>query len=77
MIISINSASAGWGNYVLNGTKEKPRDKNLIEVIEGDIELGDKLSQNNKYEDSYYTIVLSSDGSSDKEQMKLVYEDFS
>ena len=61
MIINITSGSSGWGNYVLYGTKDKPRDSDKVQLIEGDIALGDRLSESNNYEESYYKIVLSFD----------------
>ena len=59
---NINSGSSGWGNYVLYGTKDKPRDNSKVELLDGDISLGDYYSKNNKYEDSYYTVVLGFKG---------------
>ena len=50
MTINISSGSSGWGNYVLYGTKDKPRDSELVEFLEGDVALGDKLCEANKYE---------------------------
>jgi len=76
MTIHITSGSSGWGNYVLYGTKEKPRDNDKVELIEGDIALGDRLSQSNNYEESYYKIVLSFDKKVDRETALAVYEDF-
>lgn len=76
MTIHITSGSSGWGNYVLYGTKEKPRDNDKVELIEGDIALGDRLSQSNNYEESCYKIVLSFDRKVEKETALAVYEDF-
>lgn len=76
MTVHITSGSSGWGNYVLYGTKEKPRDSEKVELIEGDIELGDRLCESNNYEESYYKIVLSFDRKVDRETALAVYEDF-
>ncbi len=76
MTINITSGSSGWGNYVLYGTKDKPRESDKVEFIEGDIALGDRLSQSNNYEESYYKIVLSFDKKVDRETALNVYEDF-
>lgn len=76
MIININSGSSGWGNYVLYGTKEKPRDNSKVELLDGDISLGDYYSKNNKYEDSYYTVVLGFKGKPSKEVIEGAYNDF-
>lgn len=76
MTVHITSGKSGWGNYVLYGTKEKPRDSDLVELIEGDIELGDRLSESNNYEEGYYKIVLSFEKKLTKEEALEVYEDF-
>jgi hypothetical protein len=76
MKINVEGAKSGWRQYVIEGTKEKPRNKNLIEVIDGDIELGDQLCKNNKYEESYYRIVLAFKGKPNDEIMLSAYEDF-
>lgn len=76
MTINITSGKSGWGNYVLYGTKEVPRDTSKVEFLEGDIALGDRLSQSNNYEKSYYKIVLAFEGKPSDEVMKSAYEDF-
>lgn len=76
MTINITSGSSGWGNYVLYGTKDKPRDSEKVQFLEGDIALGDRLSQSNKYEESYYKIVLAFEGKPDDEVIRGAYEDF-
>lgn len=76
MTVHITSGSSGWGNYVLYGTKEKPRDTDKVQLLEGDIALGDRLSQSNNYEESYYKIVLAFEGKPDDEVIKSAYEDF-
>ena len=76
MTINITSGSSGWGNYVLYGTKDKPRDSDKVQFLEGDIALGDRLSQSNKYEESYYKIVLAFEGKPSDEVINSAYEDF-
>jgi hypothetical protein len=76
MTINITIGSSGWGNYVLYGTKEVPRDTSKVELLEGDIALGDRLSQSNNYEESYYKIVLAFEGKPSDEVLKSAYEDF-
>lgn len=76
MTINITSGSSGWGNYVLYGTKEKPRDTEKVQFLEGDIALGDRLSQSNNYQESYYKIVLAFEGKPSDEVIKGAYEDF-
>ncbi len=72
MIIEINSRREGWGDYVINGTKDNPRDKSKIELLDGDISLGDELSKNS----GYYTIVLGFKGKPSDEVIKMAYNDF-
>ena len=76
MTINIESGSSGWGNYVLYGTKDKPRDSEKVQFLEGDIALGDRLSQSNNYEESYYKILLAFEGKPSDEVIKSAYEDF-
>ncbi len=76
MTINITSGSSGWGNYVLYGTKDKPRDSEKVQFLEGDIGVGDRLSESNNYEESYYKIVLAFEGKPDDEVIKNAYEDF-
>ncbi len=76
MTINIESGSSGWENYVLYGTKDNPRDSEKVQFLEGDIALGDRLSQSNNYEESYYKIVLAFEGKPDDETIKSAYEDF-
>ncbi len=76
MTINITSGSSGWGNYVLYGTKDKPRDSEKVQFLEGDIALGDRLSQSNNYEESYYKILLAFEGKPSDEVIKSAYDDF-
>lgn len=76
MIINIKSGMSGWSEYVLNGTKSNPRDKSKVEILDGDLELGDLLSKNNKYKESYYKIILALKGKPSDDLIKSVYLDF-
>lgn len=76
MTIKIESGQSGWGNYVLYGTKEVPRDSEKVQFIEGDIALGDRLCESNNYQESYYRIVLGFEGKPSDEVMLGAYEDF-
>lgn len=76
MIISVNSGSKGWSEYVIDGTKEKPRDKSKVYVLDGDLKLGDFLCKQNKYEDNYYSIVIGLKGKPNDEVIEEVYKDF-
>lgn len=76
MIISINGGDDGWSNYVLNGTKDKPRNQDLVSVIRGDLELGDKIVNTGKWNQNAYHIVLGFKGRVDKEIIENVLDDF-
>ena len=76
MTIKVESGQSGWGNYVLYGTKEVPRDTDKVEFLEGDIPLGDRLCESNNYQESYYRIVLGFEGKPSDEVMKSAYDDF-
>lgn len=76
MIISVNSGKSGWSEYVISGTKQKPRDQDKIYVLDGNLELGDYLSKNNKYEESYYTFMLGFKGKPSDKEIKEAYEEF-
>ncbi|MBS9782542.1 MAG: toprim domain-containing protein [Arcobacter sp.] len=76
MIIQIDSEKNGWVEYVLNGSKDKPRDKKLIEKIDGDFELTKKIYQSTDSKNTYNKIVISFDGKIDNETIKKVYQDF-
>lgn len=76
MIISVRSGSSGWSHYVLYGTERKPRDVSKVEIIDGDLDLGDKISDNNKGKRKYYTFVLGFKGKPEHEEMVSAYNDF-
>ena len=76
MTIKVESGQSGWGNYVLYGTREVPRDTEKVQLIDGDIALGDKLCESNNYKESYYRIVLGFEGKPSDEVMLSAYEDF-
>jgi len=76
MTIKVESGQSGWGNYVVYGTKEAPRDSEKVQFLEGDIALGDRLCESNNYQESYYRIVLGFEGKPSDEVMKSAYEDF-
>lgn len=76
MIINISSGSSGWGEYVMNGTIDKPRDKSKVEFLDGDIDFGDLLCKVSKYEESYYKIVLGFQGKPNDNIVKGAYLDF-
>lgn len=76
MIIQISGGDTGWSNYVLNGTKDKPRNQDLIPILRGNLELGDKIVNTGKWNQNAYHIVLSFKGRVDKEIIENVLDDF-
>ncbi|NOR55526.1 MAG: hypothetical protein GQ531_04905 [Sulfurovum sp.] len=71
-----NLKSSLWGNYVIQGTKNKPRNQSKIEVIAGNTKLGDSISGSGKWKTNEFTLVLAFKGKQSKEVMKLAYIDF-
>ena len=59
MIISITGTNSGWAEYVLNGTRKKPRDHSKIQILRGNLELGDSIMSCTNYHHNAYSIVLS------------------
>lgn len=76
MIITFSGGKNGWVEYVLDGTENKPRDTNLVEIIDGDFELTKKIYQSTNFKENYTRGVISFEGKIDKEKMKEVWEDF-
>lgn len=76
MKIIINGGKSGWVEYVLNGTKQKPRAKEKIEIIDGDLNLTKKIYESDKVKERYTRIVLSFKGKEELAKIKQVYEDF-
>jgi len=76
MIIRINATNEGWGEYVLNGTKNKPRDHSKVKVLRGDIQLGDIITDHPNYRQNAYSIILSFKGKPQLKIMNAVLNDF-
>lgn len=72
---AINNKS-GFGDYVINGTKIKPRDKSRIEVMSGDMDLGDTISNSGEWKENEYQIILAFRGKPLKKTIKEVLQDF-
>ena len=72
---SIDNKS-GFGDYVINGTKPKPRDKSKIEVMSGDMKLGDTISNSGKWKENEYQIILAFRGKPFKQVIKRALEEF-
>jgi len=75
MTINFKTGHSGWGQYVINGTAQKPREKEKIKIIDGDIKLAETLAKNNKYSGEYYKILITVEGKLSDEQMMKIYED--
>ena len=75
MIILVNSGSGGLANYLINGTKNN-RDKEKIEILDGDLKLTEDISNSLNYKDKHYHMILSVDGKYDNKQMSEIYQDF-
>ena len=70
MIINFKSGSSGFSKYVLDGTKEKQRDKEKIEVIDNDPFFVEKLSKGD-----YFKILISAEKKLSNEEMKEIYQE--
>lgn len=75
MIILVNSGSGGLANYLLNG-KNNNRDKEKIEILDGDLKLSENISNSLKYKDKHFHIILSIEGKKTNEEMSNIYKDF-
>lgn len=76
MIVKIDSGSAGWSEYVINGTDAKPRDHDKIMLIEGDLAIGDKLCESLSYQSKYYRMVMGFKGKPSVETITAVYNEW-
>lgn len=56
------NGKSGVANYLSNGTKHKPRDQSKVEVLQGNLKLGDAISESGKWKDNEYKIVLAFKG---------------
>ena len=75
MTINFKTGSSGWANYVLNGTKEKPREKEKIKVIDGDPHFTEKIASQNKFSGEYYKVLITVEKKLTNEEMKNIYEE--
>ncbi|WP_457747455.1 relaxase/mobilization nuclease domain-containing protein [Sulfurimonas sp.] len=76
MIISITGTNTGWSQYVLNGTSKKPRNHSKIQLLRGNIELGDSIITTTNYQHNAYSIVLSFMGKPTLEIINQVVSEF-
>jgi len=77
MIISFKGAKSGWAEYVINGTKDKPRDKAKVKVIDGDPELTKAIYNRTSYIKNYTSGIISFENKdiTDKE-IEKIYTDW-
>lgn len=76
MLILFAGTNDGWGNYVINGTRKKPRNHKKIKVLRGDITLGDHITNHPNYRQNAYSIILSFKGKPSIETMNQVLAEF-
>lgn len=76
MIILIDGGQKGWTDYVLRGTDIKPRDNEKIIVLDGDLELNQKIYQSTNYKNNYTKGVISFNKNFDTETIKNIFQDF-
>lgn len=76
MKILFGGGKSGWVEYVLDGTTKKPRDKALIEIIDGDLALTKTIYESTHYKENYTRGVLAFQGKVDKAVMKQIYAEF-
>ena len=50
MIITVNSGSGNLADYLINGINKK-RDKEKVFILDGDLNLSKKISENTKYKE--------------------------
>ena len=76
MTISFETGSSGWAKYVIEGTTQEPRNKELIEVIENDPFFVEKIARYNKFSGEYYKVMISAEKKLSTDEMKTIYEEF-
>ena len=63
MKVIIGGSKGGWwGKYVVHGTKNKPRDSNKVELLLGNINIGERVTSQGKWTENEYIIVLAFKG---------------
>ena len=76
MTISFETGTSGWANYVTEGTAQKPRNKELIELIDNDPFFVEKIARYNKFSGEYYKVMISAEKKLSSDEMKTIYEEF-
>jgi hypothetical protein len=75
MIITVNSGSGNLADYLINGINKK-RDKEKVFILDGDLNLSKKISENTKYKDKHFHIIVSLKNKYDNESASKIYNDF-
>lgn len=75
MIIIVNSGSGNLADYLINGINKK-RDKEKVFILDGDLNLSKKISENTKYKDKHFHIIVSLKNKYDNESASKIYNDF-
>lgn len=75
MVITVNSGSGNLADYLVNGNNNK-RDKEKVFILDGDLNLTKQISQNTKYQDKHFHIIVSLKNKYDTETATAIYEDF-
>lgn len=75
MIITVNSGSGNLADYLINGNNNK-RDKEKVFILDGDLNLSKKISENTKYKDKHFHIIVSLKNKYDNESASKIYNDF-
>ncbi len=75
-IIINGSKGGGWADYVTNGTKRKPRDKDLIELLEGNLFIGERVTAQGNWKENEYHIILGFKGKPPKQTVREATKEF-
>lgn len=75
MIITVNSGSGNLADYLINGINNK-RNKEKVFILDGDLNLSKKISENTKYKDKHFHIIVSLKNKYDNESASKIYNDF-
>ncbi|RXJ98800.1 hypothetical protein CRU98_08525 [Arcobacter sp. CECT 8986] len=74
MVITVNSGSGNLADYLVNGNDNK-RDKEKVFILDGDLNLTKQISQNTKYKDKHFHIIVSLKNKYDNETATSIYKD--
>lgn len=75
MVITVNSGSGNLADYLINGNNNK-RDKEKVFILDGDLNLTKQISQDTKYKDKHFHIIVSLKNKYDNETASAIYADF-